>query len=187
MKKEIEKMKSGDLYCFTDQEVIQSLKHARQLCAKMQVMTVEDKDYRETIEKLIPNFPKTATICPPFHCDHGHNISIGDGTFINYNSTMLDTTMIKIGSHCQIGPNCQLYTPIHPIDYMERRMPIESSKPINIGNDCWLGGGVIVLPGITIGDRSIIGAGSVVTKDIPEDCIAAGNPCRVIKKIKTEK
>jgi len=82
MKTEIEKMKSGEVYCFTDPEVVQSLKHARQLCAEMQTMTVEDKGYRETIEKLIPGLPQTATICPPFHCNHGHNISIGDGTLI---------------------------------------------------------------------------------------------------------
>ncbi len=180
MKTEIEKMKCGEMYNFSDRDVTSSLTHARRICTKLQTMTIEDNNYRPTIEELIPDIPMTTMICPPFHCDHGHNIIIGKGTFVNYNCTMLDTTFIKIGNYCQIGPNCQFYTPIHPSDYLERRKPVEFSKPITIGDDCWLGGGVIVLPGVTIGARSIIGAGSVVTKDIPEDCVAAGNPCRVI-------
>ena len=96
---------------------------------------------------------------------------------------MLDSAYISIGRHCQIGPNCQFYTPIHPFDYKERRKPVESSKPITIGDDCWLGGGVIVCPGVTIGDRCIIGAGSVVTKDIPSHSVVAGVPAKVIKSI----
>ena len=175
-------MRSGELYSFADSEVTRSILHAQRLCAKLQTMTIEDDDYRATMQELIPDMDKTACVCPPFHCDHGHGISIGEGTFVNYNCTMLDGGRIRIGRHCQIGPNCQFYTPNHPHDHIERRKPIESTKPITIGDDCWLGGGVIVLPGVTIGARSNIGAGSVVTKDIPEDCVAVGNPCRVIKQ-----
>ena len=184
MKTEFEKMRSGEVYSFADTEIYQSLQRAHRLCAKLQNMTLDDSDYRTTIEELIPKIHKTAKICPPFCCDHGHGIIIGEETFINYNCTMLDGGYISIGRHCQIGPNCQFYTPSHPFDHTERRKPIESVKPITIGDDCWLGGGVIVLPGVTIGNRCIIGAGSVVTKDIPDDSVAVGNPCRIIRKTK---
>ena len=183
MKTEFEKMRSGELYCFEDQEIANSIIHAQDLCAKLQTMTINSKDYRSVMEELIPGFNKSVVVCPPFHCDHGHGISIGEGTFINYNCTMLDSAYIRIGRNCQIGPNCQFYTPIHPFDYKERRKPVESSKPITIGDDCWLGGGVIVLPGVSIGDHCIIGAGSVVTKDIPADSVAVGNPAKIIKKL----
>ena len=139
--------------------------------------------YREVIEALIPGIPQSATVAPPFHCDHGHGIRLGENVFINYNGMMLDGGLITIGDNTQVGPNCQFLTPNHPIDYIERRKPIEKCSPITIGQDCWLGGGVTVCPGVTIGDRCIIGAGSVVTKDIPSDSMAVGNPCRVIKKL----
>ena len=181
MTTEIEKMRSEEPYSYAAPEVAQSISRAQRLCAKLQTMTIADRDYRETIQELIPGMAPTACICPPFHCDHGHGISIGEGTFINYSCTMLDSGHIRIGSHCQIGPNCQFYTPSHPLGYIELRKPVETSWPITIGDDCWLGGGVIVLPGITVGARSIIGAGSVVTKDIPEDSVAVGNPCHVIR------
>ena len=183
MKTEMEKMRNGELYSFADPEVRKSILHAKRLCVKLQTMTIDDDDYRITMQELIPDMDPTAVICPPFQCDHGHGISIGEGTFVNFNCTMLDGGHIRIGCHCEIGPNCQFYTPIHPFDYIERRTPVETAKPITIGDDCWLGGGVIVLPGVTIGARSIIGAGSVVTRDIPADCVAAGNPCRVIRKV----
>ena len=182
-KTELEKMRAGELYSFADPEVRQSVLRAQRLCARLQTMTLGDAGYRATMQELIPDMAPMALLCPPFHCDHGHGISIGEGTFVNYNCTMLDGGRIRIGRHCEIGPNCQLYTPVHPFDYVERRRPVESTKPITIGDDCWLGGGVIVLPGVTIGARTIIGAGSVVTKDIPEDSVAVGNPCRVIRRL----
>ena len=180
---EFEKMRNEEFYDFTSEECLASYFRAKHICAKLQTMTVEDDDYRETIEALIPGIPESSTVAPPFHCDHGHGIKLGENVFINYNGTMLDGGLITIGSNTQIGPNCQFLTPNHPIDYMERRKPIERCSPITIGEDCWLGGGVTVCPGVTIGDRCIIGAGSVVVKDIPSDSIAVGNPCKVIKSI----
>ena len=180
---DFEKMRSEEFYDFTSEECLESYFRAKHICAKLQTMTVEDDDYRKTIEDLIPGIPESSTVSPPFHCDHGHGIKLGENVFINYNGTMLDGGIITIGSNTQVGPNCQFLTPNHPIDYVERRKPIERCSPITIGEDCWLGGGVTVCPGVTIGDRCIIGAGSVVTKDIPEDCVAVGNPCRVIKKL----
>ena len=172
---EFEKMRREEFYDFTSEECLASYYRAKHICAKLQTMTIEDADYRETIEELIPGIPESSTVSPPFHCDHGHGIKLGENVFINYNGTMLDGGLITIGSNTQVGPNCQFLTPNHPIDYIERRKPIERCSPITIGDDCWLGGGVTVCPGVTIGDRCIIGAGSVVVKDIPSDSIAVGN------------
>ena len=183
---EFEKMRHGEFYDYTNDEGNTSNVWARQLCARLQTMTLEDKDYRKVMEELIPGIPASTIVNPPFHCDHGHGIRLGENVFINYNATMLDGGMITIGDNCQIGPNCPLVTPNHPIDYVERRKPIERCLPINIGNDCWLGAGVIICPGVTIGDRCVIGAGSVVVKDIPADSMAVGNPARVIKKLVSE-
>ena len=180
---EYEKMRSGEFYNFTDEELLESYLRAKRLCARLQTMTIADDDYREVIEALIPGLPQSSTVSPPFHCDHGHGIRLGESVFINYNCTMLDGGLIIIGENTQIGPNCQLMTPNHPIDYLDRRKPIERGQPITIGQDCWLGAGVIVCPGVTIGDRCIIGAGSVVVKDIPSDSMAVGNPCKVIRRI----
>ena len=155
---EFEKMRNSELYDFSDAETMESIKHANRLCRRLQTMTSLDADYREVIEELIPGIPASTTVNPPFHCDHGNGIKLGENVFINYNCTMLD--------------------------YLQRRKTVETGYPITIGEDCWLGAGVIVCPGVTIGDRSIIGAGSVVVKDIPEDSVAVGNPARVIKKLK---
>ena len=181
---EFEKMRHEEFYDFTNEEGLASYNRAKHICAKLQTMTTEDKDYRSIIEDLIPGIPKSSTVAPPFYCDHGHGIKLGENVFINYNGTMLDGGIITIGSNTQIGPNCQFLTPNHPIDYIERRKPIERCSPITIGEDCWFGGGVTVCPGVTIGDRCIIGAGSVVVKDIPSDSMAVGNPCKVIKNLK---
>ena len=183
MMTEFEKMRSEEFYDFTSEECLSSYYRAKHVCARLQTMTTEDEDYRKTIEDLIPGIPESSTVAPPFHCDHGHGIKLGENVFINYNGTMLDGGLITIGSNTQIGPNCQFLTPNHPVDYVERRKPIERCSPITIGEDCWLGGGVTACPGVTIGDRCIIGAGSVVVKDIPADSMAVGNPCRVIRKI----
>ena len=184
MKTEFEKMRSAELYYFTDPEILASLIHAKKVCAKLQNMSIFDEDYREVIGELIPNIPSDATVCPPFRCDHGNGIILGEGVFINYNCVMLDGGNIRIGKHTLIGPNCQLYTPEHPMDYIERREQKETAYPITIGEDCWLGGSVVVCPGVTIGDRCIIAAGSVVTKDIPDDSLAAGVPAVVKKSLK---
>lgn len=181
---EYEKMRNGEYYDFTQEEVLARYAKAKKLCSKLQTMTIFDDDYRSVIEELIPGIPKSSTISPPFVCDHGDGIRLGENVFINYNGTMVDGGIITIGANTQIGPNCQFLTPNHPFDYIERRKTIEKCLPITVGEDCWLGGGVIVCPGVKIGDRCIIGAGSVVTKDIPSDSLAVGNPAKVIKRLK---
>lgn len=186
MKTEFEKMRSQELYDFSDPEVDASIAHAKRLCAQLQTMTVNDEAYRSTMEALIPDFPKTATIQPPFHCDHGNGIRLSEGVFLNHNCVLLDGGLITIGRNTLLGPACQLYTPQHPMNPIARRETKETAFPITIGEDCWLGGGVVVCPGVTIGDRCIIAAGSVVTKDIPSDSLAAGVPAVVKRKLNND-
>lgn len=184
MKTEYEKMRSQELYYFSDPEIHASLVHAKKVCARLRSMTIYDEDYRQVIEELIPGIPQSTTICPPFHCDHGTGIILGENVFMNYDCIMLDGGYIRIGKHTLIGPYCQFYTPQHPMDYVERREEKETAYPITIGEDCWLGGNVVVCPGVTIGNRCIIAAGSVVTKDIPDDSLAAGVPAVVKRSLK---
>lgn len=184
MKTEYEKMRTQELYYFSDPEIHASLVHAKKVCARLRSMTIYDEDYRQVIEELIPGVPQSTTICPPFHCDHGTGIILGENVFMNYDCIMLDGGYIRIGKHTLIGPHCQFYTPQHPMDYVERREEKETAYPITIGEDCWLGGNVVVCPGVTIGNRCIIAAGSVVTKDIPDDSLAAGVPAVVKRSLK---
>lgn len=184
MKTEYEKMRSQELYYFSDPEIHASLVHAKKVCARLRSMTIYDEDYRQVIEELIPGIPQSTTICPPFHCDHGTGIILGENVFMNYDCIMLDGGYIRIGKHTLIGPHCQFYTPQHPMDYVERREEKETAYPITIGEDCWLGGNVVVCPGVTIGNRCIIAAGSVVTKDIPDDSLVAGIPAVVKRSLK---
>ena len=185
MKTEYEKMRSQELYYFSDPEIHASLIHAKKVCARLRSMTIYDEDYRQVIEELIPGIPQSTTICPPFHCDHGHGIRLGEHVYINAGCTFLDGACITIGDYTLIAPNVQIYTPHHPLDYRERRESKEYSYPVTIGKDCWIGGGAIILPGVTIGDRCIIGAGSVVTRDVPSDSLAVGNPAVVKRKLNT--
>lgn len=181
---EKEKMRNQHLYNFEDDEILQSTSRANNICARLSTMTISSPEYRSTIESLIPGIPKSSAINPPFHCDHGHGISIGENTFINYDCIMLDGGEIRIGNYCKIGPRCQFFTPNHPINYKERMQPVETCLPITIGNNCWLGGNVTICPGVTVGDRCIIAAGSVVTRDIPADSMAAGNPATIKKELR---
>lgn len=183
MKTELEKMRSEEFYSFADEKITASIVHAQKLCARLRMMSIHDEDYRKLIQELIPSIPDNSTICPPFHCDHGHGILLDENVFINYNATMLDSAFIRIGKNTKVGPNCQFYSVNHPLDYMERRKPQETGYPITIGEDCWIAGGVIICPGVTIGHRCIIAAGSVVTKDIPDDSLAAGCPAVVKRKL----
>lgn len=183
MRSEFEKMRGEEEYDFTDPEVQESYKRAKMACRRLLTMTHYDYDYREAIEEAIPGFPKSSVLCPPFCCDHVSGITIGENVFINCNATMLNSATITIGDNVLIGPECHLYTPNHPFDHLERRKAKEQAHPIVIGDDCWLGGNVTVCPGVTIGPRCIIAAGSVVVSDIPADSLAAGNPAVVKRKL----
>lgn len=181
---EIEKMRAGMLANMDDPEIQQSFIHAKHLVARLRTMCTYDTGFRAVLEDLVPGIPETSVICPPFHCDHGHGIKLGQHVFINANCTFLDGAEITIGDHTLVGPDVKIYTPHHPLDYVARRENKEYSYPVAIGCDCWIGGGTIICPGVTIGDRCVIGAGSVVTKNIPSDTIVAGNPARPIRTSK---
>lgn len=177
-------MLAGDLYIADDPELEARSARAARLANMYERQTISgDPAARGWLVDLIGDLGRDVVIRPPLRVDYGDQISIGAGTFINFNLTALDVAAITIGADCQIGPNVQLLTPTHPIDPQMRRDKLEAAEPITIGENVWLGGGVIVCPGVTIGANSVIGAGSVVTRDIPANVVAVGSPARVIREI----
>ena len=181
---EKEKMLRGMLYDASDPVLTEERVEARKLLHQLNVLDYGNKDkYSEIVQKLIPNSHVDIWIEPPFYCDYGYNIFAGEKVFFNFNCTVLDVMPVKIGSNVLFGPNVQIYTATHPMDYIERKKWLESAKPITIGDDCWIGGNSVICPGVTIGSRTVIGAGSVITKNIPSDVFAAGNPCKIIRQI----
>jgi maltose O-acetyltransferase len=178
-----EKMLAGELYDPLDPELVARLARARDLCWQLNATRESDQENRRLLLKqLFGAGGDTAVIQPPFFCDYGENILLGERVFFNYNCVVLDDCPVKIGDFSMFGPAVQIYTAAHPLDAELRRGP-EFCKPIEIGADVWVGGGTIICPGVRIGDRTVIGAGSVVTRDIPSDVLAVGNPCRVIRPI----
>lgn len=147
-----------------------------------------EQEYRaeELMRALLGKAGKDAWINAPFHCDYGYNIEVGDNFFANYNLTILDVAKVVIGNNVQIAPNVSIYTAGHPIHPDSRNSGYEYGIPVAIGDNVWIGGDVVILPGVTIGSNSVIGAGSVVSKDVPEWVAAAGNPCRVIRAVTEE-
>ena len=183
MKSEKQKMLAGELYDPLDPELCQERQRCRDLCKLLNDSREEQQEERKGIIADLFGSSTDAWIQPPFFCDDGTNISLGAKVFFNFNCVVLDVMPVKIGSNVLFGPSVQIYTATHPINAVERRKWLESAKPITIGSDVWVGGAAIICPGVTIGDRTVIGAGSVVTRDIPSDVFAAGNPCRVIRPL----
>jgi maltose O-acetyltransferase len=181
---EKEKMLQGEMYDGFNDELVNERKKTKLLLKQLNDSSPADTLFRvQILKELIPKQGKSLWIEPPFHCDYGSNIQIGDKVFFNFNCIILDVMLVSIGSNVLFGPAVQIYTAMHPMDYKERASGLEFAKPVRIGNDCWIGGGAIICPGVNIGDRSVIGAGSVVTRDIPDDVFAAGNPCRTIRSL----
>ena len=177
-------MLNGDLYNASDPELLEERRKARSLCNQLNRAERGDRELRARILKaLIPDQGSGLTIEPPFFCDYGTNISAGNKVYFNYNCTVLDIMKVTIGNNVLFGPSVQIYAATHPMNWEERASGLESGKPVNIGSDVWICGGAIICPGVTIGNRCVIGAGSVVTRDVPDDCFAAGNPCRKIKDL----
>jgi maltose O-acetyltransferase len=184
MQTEKEKMIAGELYDASDPQLVAERRRARDLCRELNLSRDGERDLRRRIlGDLIGRMGAALWIEPPFHCDYGNNISLGDKVYFNFNCVILDPAPVTIGNRVQFGPAVQIYTATHPLNAVERSAGPEFAKPIEIGDDVWIGGGAIVCPGVCIGARSVIGAGSVVTGDIPADVFAAGNPCRVIRTI----
>ena len=177
-------MIADEMYDPLDETLVNDRVQTRLLLKQLNESREEEPDVRKNIiKRLIPNAANDLWIQPPFYCDYGYNLFIGERVFFNFDCTVLDVAPVTIGSRTMAGPNVQIYTATHPLNAKERAAGREYAKPITIGEDVWLGGSVVICPGVTIGDRSVIGAGSVVTKDIPADVFAAGNPCRVIRAI----
>lgn len=184
MKTEKEKMLAGELYDALDKELSDDRTRTRLLIKELNDSREDETAIRaDILKKLIPNAGAGLWLQPPFYCDYGYNMILGEKVFFNFNCVVLDVTYVRIGSRTLFGPNAQIYTATHPINYKERASGLEYAKPITIGEDCWIGGSAVICPGVTIGDRTIIGAGSVVTRDIPSEVFAAGNPCRVIRNL----
>ncbi len=180
---EREKMLVGDLYNPMDAELVAARERARDLChALNRTRDAEHEERRRILRELFSAGGDTVWMQPPFFCDYGSNIELGERVFFNFNCVVLDVCLVRVGSFALFGPAVQIYTPMHPLNAELRRRQ-EYGKPVEIGSDVWVGGGAIILPGVRIGSRAIIGAGSVVTRDVPEGVFAAGNPCRVIREI----
>ncbi|HJT34691.1 MAG TPA: sugar O-acetyltransferase [Pirellulales bacterium] len=183
MPSEREKMLAGELYDPLCPELVRLRLRARELCQALNAGRESDEALRRSIlRELFGTGGETAWIQPPFYCDYGQNLQLGERVFFNFNCVVLDVCPVAIGDFTMFGPAVQIYAATHPFD-AELRRTRESGKPVRIGADVWVGGGAIICPGVTIGSRSVIGAGSVVTRDIGESVFAAGNPCRVIRAI----
>lgn len=178
-----ERMLAGDLYVADDPENERLAKRAIRLADEYhRAVVADDAGSRAILADLLGTLGDDAWIRPPLVVDYGENLHVGARTFVNANLTALDVATITIGEDCQIGPNVQLLTPTHPVDPQPRRDKLEAAKPITLGDNVWLGGGVVVCPGVTIGDNTVVGAGSVVTRDLPANVVAVGNPARVIRE-----
>lgn len=183
MSAEREKMLAGELYDPLDAELVAARTRARDLCLALNAMKESEQDERRSILRaLFGAGGDTVWMQPPFYCDYGSNIELGERVFFNFNCIVLDVCTVRIGGHTLFGPAVQIYTPMHPFDAELRRRQ-EYGRPVEIGADVWVGGGAIILPGVHIGSRAVVGAGSVVTRDVPDRVFAAGNPCRVIRQI----
>ena len=178
---EKQKMLAGELYTATDPQLVAEYRRAHTLLARYNATDPNHPEARTTLlRELLAHLGDHTVLQPTFRCDYGYNISIGDRTFINYDCVLLDCNRITIGSEVQIGPGVHLYTATHPHDPATRRSGLELAKPITIADGAWLGGGTIILAGLTIGENTIVGAGSVVTQSLPPNVVAAGNPCRIL-------
>ena len=180
---EREKMLAGEMYDPFDPELVAGRARARDLCQTLNATHESQADERRAILRgLFAAGGDSVWMQPPFFCDYGNNIELGERVFFNFNCVVLDVCRVRIGDYTLFGPAVQIYTPMHPFNAEERRRK-EFGKPVDIGSDVWVGGGAIILPGVRIGSRAVLGAGSVVTRDVPDGVFAAGNPCRVIRQI----
>lgn len=179
-----DRMLRGELYLADDPELAAMNARAQDLVERYNATSHREAGLRrEILEDLLGSLGEGATVLPPFRCDYGSHISVGEGTFVNYDAIVLDVAPVTIGARCQLAPRVQLLTATHPVDPEPRRAGWESGEPIVIGDNVWLGAGVIVGPGVTIGDDTVVGAGAVVTRDLPARVVAAGVPARVLREI----
>ena len=179
---EKDKMLAGELYRASDPELVRERERCRSLLHAFNTRP-SDGELPPVLRELLGRLGSGSFIQPPFACDYGTNISIGEGVFVNFNAVILDPAPVTIGDGAMFGPGVQLLTADHPRDPETRRRLLELARPVSIGSNVWLGAAAIVLPGVSVGGGSIIGAGSVVTRDIPSGVLAVGNPCRVVREL----
>ena len=177
-----ERMLAGDLYLADDPVLADESRRARALTRSFNA-SADDEERRRILAQLLGSLGEDTEVRPPLYCDYGHHLSIGARTFVNFGLVALDVAPIKIGDDVQMGPYVQLLTPTHPLEPELRRAKWEAAEPITISDNVWLGGGVIVCPGVTIGADSVVGAGAVVTRDIPAGVLALGSPARVVRSL----
>jgi maltose O-acetyltransferase len=183
MPSERDKMLAGEPYDPFDPELVAGRERARDLCQALNATRERETAARRAIlRELFGRGGDTVWMQPPFFCDYGTNIELGERVFFNFNCVVLDVCPVRIGDYTLFGPGVQILTPVHPMNAAARRHK-ESGRPIEIGADVWIGGGALILPGVRIGARAVIGAGSVVTRDVPDGVLAVGNPCRVVREI----
>ena len=182
---EKEKMQRHVLYDANyDEELIEERKVAKDLCYDFNQLRPSDEEGQQgLLSRLLGKVGKNTCIIAPFWCDYGYNIEVGDNFFANHNTVILDGAKVTFGDNVFVAPNCGFYTAGHPIDAARRNQGLEYAHPITVGSDVWIGAGVQVMPGVTIGSNVVIGAGAVVVKDIPDNVVAVGNPCRVVRAI----
>lgn len=180
---EWQKMVAGDPYDAGAPALTAARERARRLTHRLNSEWIERSDRDALLDELLGQRGEQCAINPPFYCDYGRNIFVGENFYANVGCTILDVCEVHIGDNVLLAPNVQIYTATHSLDYRSRRRWESFGKPVHIGDDCWIGGGVIICPGVSIGPRSVIGAGAVVTRDIPADSLAVGNPARVIRQL----
>ncbi|WP_108651865.1 sugar O-acetyltransferase [Dongshaea marina] len=184
MKTELEKMLSGEISRAGDPEIHEiRIRGQRWLSKFNQSEFTADTERRELCEQLFGHFGKGSIVCSPFTCELGQFIEIGEKCYINFNVTILDLHRVSIEDHVMIAPNVHIYTATHSLDHSKRLDWEVIAKPVTLKRHAWIGGGAVICPGVTIGERSVVGAGAVVTRDVPDDCVVAGNPARVIRKL----
>ncbi|MBA2697293.1 MAG: sugar O-acetyltransferase [Nocardioidaceae bacterium] len=178
-----ERMSSGDWYN-TDESVLEIQRERQTLMEQYNTTPIADPlGRRGVLIELFGSVGDDVEVRSPVYVDYGSHVRIGTGVFLNYGCQLADVAQISIGDHCQVGPNVQFLTPVHPLDAQRRKDRWETARPITIGANVWIGGGVIICPGVTVGDNSVIGAGSVVTKDIPSGVLAVGSPAKVVRDL----
>lgn len=181
---EKEKMLAGELYEGNSEELVKQLYQAQDMCYEYnKILPSKVEERNQFMRKILGKMKGNFLIEQPFMCDRGYNIEIGENFYANHNLIILDENKVRFGDNVFVAPNCAFYTAGHPLDFNTRNQGLEYAKPIEVGNNVWIGGNVVVLPGVKIGNNCVIGAGSVVTKDIPDNSVAVGNPCKVIKAI----
>jgi len=185
MNSEKDKMLRGELYDANhDSKLIAERKACKAVLHEINTMSPDDDEKRnELFRRIFGKIHGQFIIESPFHCDYGYNIELGENFYMNVNCVILDEAKVRFGDNVFIAPNCAFYTAGHPLDIEQRNKGIEYAMPITVGSNVWIGGNVVVLPGVTIGDNCVIGAGSVVVKDIPANTLAVGNPCKAIRSL----